>query len=76
MAKDFTSVQRFNYGWYQLADHMLGRERMFKLMGKQRHRLFKGIAARLEKKGEVLRAVIVRTKKTFGLPDGSSISFD
>lgn len=28
------------------------------------------------KKGEVRRAVIVRTKKTIGRPDGSSISFD
>lgn len=28
------------------------------------------------KKGEVRRAVIVRTKKTIGRPDGSSITFD
>jgi large subunit ribosomal protein L14 len=28
------------------------------------------------KKGEVRRAVIVRTKKTIGRPDGTSISFD
>ena len=28
------------------------------------------------KKGEVLKAVIVRTKKDFGRPDGTSIRFD
>ena len=28
------------------------------------------------KKGEVVRAVIVRTKKSFGRPDGSHIRFD
>jgi large subunit ribosomal protein L14 len=30
----------------------------------------------LVKKGEVVRAVIVRTKKSFGRPDGSHIRFD
>ncbi len=28
------------------------------------------------KKGEVVKAVVVRTKKTYGRPDGTAISFD
>lgn len=43
---------RFKYGYYQFFDHILGRERFFKMTKKSRKRFYQKLRDNLEKKGE------------------------
>jgi len=47
----FKFRQRLGFGFFQFVDHFFGREKVQKVLRKQRHRLFLDIACTLRKKG-------------------------
>ena len=50
--ENITSWQRFEFGFYQLMDHLLSRKVAFFLTGTARRYLYKRIRKSLEKSGE------------------------
>jgi hypothetical protein len=44
--------RRVKYGFYQWMDHFVGRERVFKMMGKGRKRFYRNLKKKLEQSGE------------------------
>ena len=50
--RNIKTSQRFEYGIYQFMDHFLGRERVFKLLGKRRRKFYKNLTETLKASGE------------------------
>jgi hypothetical protein len=50
--RNIKDSQRFEYGIYQLLDHFIGRERVFRIFGKRRRRFYKKLTQTLRESGE------------------------
>lgn len=50
--RNIKASQRFEYGMYQVMDHFLGRDNVFKILGGSRRKFYRGVLDTLRKSGE------------------------
>jgi hypothetical protein len=60
--RNIKTSQRIEYGFYQMCDQFFGRARMFKILGKRRHKFYKNLTETLKKSGEGKPVQIERVK--------------